>query len=357
MNPKAVLALFLALPLMALGHGGEDHGDGPKNASKPMAPGQGIYFPKEAQFLLGVRTEPIGRRRLEARLMVPGKVVPRTDRYVAIFPPLSGRLLASGDRLPLVGEKVSKGQVLAVVQQSLSAPEMAQLAAERIKAEAAVGQANASMLQARRDLERLRSLSRVVASKEIQKAELAAKVAEQEVSRALRATLGEQVEPPKSLFAVLDSSVLWVEASVFVDDIGRIDEARSALVHVSAYQDRYFPAKLFNLGQTVDEATRAVKAIFDLANPEAKLRPGMFAEVAIGAGDNREMLAVPDAAVVEREGRKVVYVHTGPEEFFAREVVLGERDGPYWAVQQGLQAGDRAVTVGTYELRSAEEGR
>jgi multidrug efflux pump subunit AcrA (membrane-fusion protein) len=69
------------------------------------------------------------------------------------------------------------------------------------------------------------------------------------------------------------------------------------------------------------------------------------------------VLAIPDAAVVEVEGRRRVYVKQGPEEFVARDVVLGARDGEYHAVREGLKEGERVVTRGTYQLRSAAGGR
>lgn len=388
--PRLALLLTLAFtPAPVLAHGGEDHGDQPKAQPAP-AVGDAIYFPKEAQFLLGVRTEPVAIRKIETRLVVPGKVIPRTDKHAQIFPPVAGRVLARNSRLPLVGERVKKGQVLAILEQSLSAPESTQLVTERIKAETAVSQAKAALEQAKRDLERVQSLTGVVAQKEVQRAELAVTVAEQDYERAVRernlysgagpgtggrltqfplvapldgvlveahATVGEQVEPSRALFTVLDASVVWVEANVFADDVASVERAAEALIHVEAYPDRYFPARLFNLSQIVDENTRTVKAIFEVPNGERKLRPGTFASVAIGAGAREETLAVPDAAIVQLEGRRVVYVHTAPEEFVARDVSLGAKDGAYYTLKQGLQEGDRVVTVGTYHLRSAGVGR
>jgi cobalt-zinc-cadmium efflux system membrane fusion protein len=390
MGKLLLSGLILLAPMAAFAHGGEDHGEAPKQAAF-AAPAGVILLPKESQFLLGVRTEPVSRRKLEMRTAVPGRVIPRTDRHAQIFAPVAGRVLSQGGQLPLVGTRVKKGQVLAVLQQSLSASEASGLATGRIQAEAAVGQAQAELEQARRDHERVKSLTGVVAQKEVQQAEVAVQVAEQEYTRAVRerelyagagqggtggklsqfplaspidgvlveanATLGEQVEPSKVLFTVLDSQVVWVEANVFPDDIPRIEEAREALVKVEGYADRWFPAKLFNLGQVVDESTRTVKVIFEVQNDDGRLRPGTFAEVAIGSGGEQESLAVPDAAVVEVEGRKRVYVHVSPEEFVARDVALGARDGEYHAVRQGLKEGERVVTRGTYQLRSAAGGQ
>ncbi len=381
-SPVFFATIFGAAIFAAPARAHDDHAAPVVNAPSG---GQVVYFPKEAQFLLGVRTEQVARRTLESKVTVPGKIVPRTDRYAALFPPVAGRVLAPPGGLPLVGAKVRRGQILATVRQSLSAPESTQLAAERIKADSAVATARATLDQARRDLERVRGLGGAVAQKEVQKAELAVQVAEQDLQRAEReralfstgaaatgplrdfsitapldgvlvqahATVGEQVDTAKVLFTVLDPRVVWVEASVFADDVARVEAARTATLHVEAYEGERFTATLFNLGQVVDESTRTVKVIFEVKNDAGRLRPGTFVEVAIGSGAREDVLVVPDAAVIEAEGRRIVYVHTAPEEFVAREVTLGPREDGFWAVRHGLTAGERVVTVGTYPLRSA----
>jgi cobalt-zinc-cadmium efflux system membrane fusion protein len=378
-RPFAVLALFT---LIGSARAHDEH----LPIVTAPAGGQVVYFPKEAQFLLGVRTEQLAVRTLETRLTVPGKIVPRTDRFAALFPPVAGRVLAPPSGLPLVGARVRKGQVLALVRQSLSAADSAQLAEGRIKADSALAAARATLDQARRDLERVQGLGGAVAEKEVQRAQLTVKLAEQDVERAQRerslfsdspsthtgrlaeypiaapldgvlvqahATVGEQVDTGKVLFTVLDPRVVWVEAAVFADDVARVEAARSATLHAEAYESERFDATLFNLGQIVDEQTRTVKVIFEVKNDAGRLRPGQFVDVSIGAGGKQDVLAVPDAAVVEVEGRRLVYVHAAPEEFVAREVVLGAREDGWWAVKRGLSVGERVVTVGTYQLRSA----
>src|SRR5581483_10851655 len=333
-SPLALaVALTLALAPAARAH--DDHA--PPIVTTPTG-GQIVYFPKEAQFLLDVRTEQVAVHTLETHLQVPGKIVPRTDRYAALFPPVAGRVTAPPGGLPLVGARVRKGQTLALIRQSLSGTESTQLASERIKADAAIATARATLEQARRDLARVQSLGGAVAEKEVQRAELAVKVAVEDLSRAERerslfvgadahtgrlseftitapldgvlvqahASVGEQVDTGKVLFTILDPRVVWVEASVFADDVARVEAARSATLHTEAYDSERFTARLFNLGQLVDESTRTVKVIFEVDNAAGKLRPGMFVEVAIGSGGKQDVLAVPDAAVVEVEGRRLV---------------------------------------------------
>lgn len=381
---RLIIALML-VAAVAWGHGGEIHGATPATSSST---GPGFSVRKETQFLLEIRTARAQVRALEARVVAPGKVIPRTDRYAQVASPVPGLVMVSGSGLPLVGQKVKKGQVLATIQQSLSAAEATELSTGLIQAEAELSRAQAALEQARRDLTRLESLEGVVAEKEVQQARLAVRTAEEELSRArsarevlagarqgqgtarftltspidgvlveARATVGEQVEPSRPLFAVLDAGVVWVEARVYENDVARVEAATGALVHSQAYEGQHFPARLCHVGQVVEEGTRSVRVLFELDNREGRLRPGMFVDVAIGAGGKQEALAVPEAAVVEEEGRTFVFVHTAPELFERREVVLGIRDGEWRGVRRGVKAGERVVVRGVGTLQAARGGR
>jgi cobalt-zinc-cadmium efflux system membrane fusion protein len=371
---------------VAWGHGGEVHESAPATAA--AAAGPGISVPKETQFLLEIRTARAQVRPLEARLVAPGKVIPRTDRYAQVASPVPGMVMASGSGLPLVGQKVKKGQVLATIQQSLSASEATEFSTGLIQAEAEASRAQAALEQARRDLARLESLKGVVAEKEVQQATLAVRTAEEELNRAraarevlagarqgqgtarftltapidgvlveAHATVGEQVEPSRPLFTVLDAAVVWVEARVYENDVARVEAATGALVHSAAYEGQHFPARLYHVGQVVEEGTRSVRVLFELDNREGRMRPGMFVDVAIGAGGRQEVLAVPEAAVVEEEGRSFVFIHTTPEQFERREVVLGIRDGEWREVRRGVKKGERVVVRGVGTLQAARGGR
>jgi cobalt-zinc-cadmium efflux system membrane fusion protein len=172
-----------------------------------------------------------------------------------------------------------------------------------------------------------------------------------------RATVGEQVDPSRPLFTVLDAAVLWVEARVFENDVARVEAATGALVHSQTYEGQHFPARLYHVGQVVDEGTRGIRVLFELDNKEGRLRPGMFVDVAIGAGGRQQQLAVPEAAVVREEGRAFVFVHTAPEVFERREVVPGVRDGEWRAVRQGVKQGERVVVRGVGTLQAVRGGR
>ena len=72
--------------------------------------------------------------------------------------------------------------------------------------------------------------------------------------------------------------------------------------------------------------------------------------------DAEYRLAVPRSALVEDEGRTVVYVQTGGEMFVRRAVELGIVDGLFVEVLSGLRGDERVVSKGAYLVRLAAAG-
>jgi multidrug efflux pump subunit AcrA (membrane-fusion protein) len=63
---------------------------------------------------------------------------------------------------------------------------------------------------------------------------------------------------------------------------------------------------------------------------------------------------IPMSAVLDNEGKKIVYVLLSGEEFQRREVTLGDAYGDKVAVLTGLNKGERVVTQGAYQIRLQE---
>lgn len=374
----SILALFAAT---ARAHGGEDHSAGAATTSSAPAAGGAVFVAKESQFLLGIRTTLASMREVQERMRVPGVVTVPPERNAAIFAPQAGRLIPPAGGFPQLGAKVKKGQLLAVVEAVLSASERADFTAEEATARGEHQTGHARLEAAKLNLERMRALPGIVSKQELEAAEVEVRGAEAAAQAAagrvaafqtnsgasrfelrspiegvladVGASPGEQLEQGTRAFLVVDAAVLTVEAKVNESDLGRLSAGMDAVVSVGAYEGRTFAGKLAAIGQVVDEATRTVKVVFAVDNPEGLLKLGMFADVEIGQGAPVRALSVPEAAVLDVEGRRVVYVHTAPEEFVAHEVALGRRDGGFYEVKQGLEEGDRVVVEGVYSLRNA----
>ncbi|MEK7249745.1 MAG: efflux RND transporter periplasmic adaptor subunit, partial [Bacteroidota bacterium] len=364
------LSMFVVFTFI-FAHEGEDHGA--KVTTKNAALGDTISVTKQAQFLLGILTDVAKTRTINPRLNILGKVVPQTLGKADVYPPISGRVVADGYKIPTIGSRVQKGQIIAVLEQALASPEQSQLVTEKFKADAEYNQAT-------KDLERMKQLEGVVARKEVQQAEIrfeSAKKQKEFYDNVLKGNyrdgtnkflvkapiagvitdaelaIGEQVDVNKKLFTVVNLSTLWIEGQVYEIDLGKIEKSKDAYVSTQSYPDDIFRAKLFALGSVINEATRTVKAIYEVNNSSNRLKVGMLADVGVSLGAPVRTLAIPAEAMMDIRGKNVVFVHVAPEKFVAREVVPGAKDGKLIAVKRGLSEGERVVTVGNYQLKSS----
>jgi multidrug efflux pump subunit AcrA (membrane-fusion protein) len=109
--------------------------------------------------------------------------------------------------------------------------------------------------------------------------------------------------------------------------------------------------RLVNIGSIVDPATRTVSVVYEMPNPEGLFRVGMFANVYLETRTAREVVAIPEGAIVMDTGRPTAYVLIDGENFQRRELVVGLRDNGFVEVKSGVTEGERVVTKGAYAIK------
>jgi HlyD family secretion protein len=186
-----------------------------------------------------------------------------------------------------------------------------------------------------------------------------------------------------TLFRVADLSRMQVRANVDEVDVGQVTAGQAAEVSVESYPGRVFAGTVRKIEPlaVVEQNVTMFPVIVRLDNPEGVLKPGMNAEVTLQVASREDVVAVPNAAVVDvRQARAtatalgveppafgggpragaaggrpgVVFVQ-GPGGIEARRVGLGLTDWEYTEVLDGLQAGDRVVLVSVAELQRRQQ--
>jgi RND family efflux transporter MFP subunit len=165
---------------------------------------------------------------------------------------------------------------------------------------------------------------------------------------------GEHAQPGEALFEIVDLDTVWIEAPVFERDLARLQQGRPAIFSTAAYPETEFKGRLIDVGAVIDDHTRTASAIFEVPNPSRKLRIGMQANVRLDAAESVQAVLIPKEAVLDNEGRKIVYVLLSGEEFQRVEVTVGSEYGGKVAILSGLTAGQRVVTQGAYQLKLQE---
>jgi RND family efflux transporter MFP subunit len=356
-----------------------------KNAEFPPAP-EGVSFLKEQQWKVLSRMEPVRRRQLSERIRLPGVVASRPNSRAAVSSPLQGRLLAApGKSMPGLGDRVEAGQVLAWVQ-----PPFSELASRLVEAEANEIKARLTLEHAQLTLERMKKLvaENGRPERDLKEAEFAVRSAQADyqAAQALRAAymnagasfvgeqfavelkspisgvvtqvsavVGEYVSSERALFAILDTSRVWIEVRVPESDLHRLSEAVGALYESPAEKGRFLPigGDVVFHGLSVDAASRTVPIVYQVENPESRLKIGMTLSVQLETKRVEDAIAVPASAVVDEDGKPIAFVQLSGETFAKRELKLGLRDGSWVQVIDGLSDGDRVVTKEAYAIRLA----
>ena len=167
-------------------------------------------------------------------------------------------------------------------------------------------------------------------------------------------SLGEQVQPGEGIVEISNLDTVWIEAPIFERDLNHLGGNVIATFTTTAYPGQEFRGAVVDTGAVIDEQTRAATVVFQVPNDGRALRIGMQANVRLDAGESVTAMMIPKEAVLDNEGKKIVYVLLSGEEFQRREVVLGDEYGDRVAVLSGLQRGERVVTQGAYQIRLQE---
>jgi RND family efflux transporter MFP subunit len=135
-----------------------------------------------------------------------------------------------------------------------------------------------------------------------------------------------------------------VRISVGVPEVDAplIDPGDPAEVRLQALDGRVFPARVSRLSWALDPSTRTLRAEIDLENPDGRLRPGLYAYVAILADERTAAPSLPASAVL-RDGGKAYCVVVSGGQAHRREVVTGLADGRRVEVLSGLEGGEAVV--------------
>jgi len=163
------------------------------------------------------------------------------------------------------------------------------------------------------------------------------------------ATVGASVGTDANLFKIIDLSRVWIDADVFEKDLPRVRTGQEVKLRVTAFPESTFSGKVILINSVVDPDTRTVKVRTEVANPDGRLKPDMFANVQIVTDVNRAAISIPQSAVLDDEGKSIVFVAEG-DGYKKRQVQPGIQNNGRVEVVDGLTPGDKVVVKGNYLL-------
>lgn len=370
----AVIAMVAAPVFLAVtssAHADEGHGAADKKDVTAYAPGGavengrsqrladgGIFMPKSAQRQLGIRTLVGEVRELAQSIELNGRVIADPNAGGHVQSSQSGRIDPGPRGLPTLGQKVTKGEVLAYVKPVANAIEVGNQRAQ-------LAEFTAQLALTEKKLKRLEALEGSVPQKEIdatraeltsfaeRKAAVGGSLSNREaltapgsgIISAASAVAGQVVEAREVLFEIVDPQRLMVEAlaydPIILADIG---SASGVLPGGGAV-----PLDFVGGAQQLRE--QALPLLFRIQPPSPPLAVGQPLKVVAQTKHTIKGVAMPLAALTRNTaGDTVLWVHVGAETFSPRKVRYQALDAANVAVTEGVAAGDRVVTQGASAL-------
>jgi membrane fusion protein (multidrug efflux system) len=166
---------------------------------------------------------------------------------------------------------------------------------------------------------------------------------------------GQFVAPGTPLVSLQSLDPVYVEFSISERSLSRLNPGDLVSVTVDAWDGESFQGEINAIEPSVQVSTRTVAIQATLANPEEKLRPGMFAHVDIAVGAPQQSVVIPQTAVrYSPYGNTVFVVKRDGENLTVEQrfVTTGQRRGDLIAVIDGLEPGEDIASSGLLKLQN-----
>lgn len=290
-----------------------------------------------------------------------GKVAADNNKMAHVYPITGG--IVSEIKVEL-GDYVNEGQLLAVIKSSEVADFQRQLVDARSDVALAeknlqvandlyAGKLNSEkdLLAARQELEKAHSeLTRINEVYAIYKLKsgseyhITAPISGFIINKDITQNEELRTDRTEEVFAIAQINDVWVLANVNESNISKVALGYEADVQTLSYPDKIFKGKVDKIFNVIDPATKAMKILIRIGNPDLLLKPEMNATVILRFSENTRMVAVPAGAVLFDKNKNWVMVYKDRSHIETRNVevhrVLG---GKAW-ISSGLQAGERVIS-------------
>ena len=360
---RVVLTLALLCPLTGFSHEGHEHAADATPAAMPVdaprrLPDGRIQVAKASQHLWQLRTQVLREHEVSAGVELAGRVVADPSAGGRVQAGFDGTVEAGPRGLPLPGQAVKAGEVLAWLRPSLPPLERSARLAERADVETRLGIARQRAARlarlegsvAQKDIDAARAeadglarqftaLGTAVEGREALRAPVAGIVA------AARVVTGQRVEAGAELFEVLRPDRLMVEALAYDPALlSTLDQARGDA------GGTVLSLRFAGGGRSLREGTLPLLFRVEGAPPLAVGQPvKVFANLRGPAG---KALVLPREALSGTGDEVSVWVHEAPERFAPRRVRVAALDAGRVRVVSGVSAGERVVVQGAQLLGS-----
>jgi len=172
--------------------------------------------------------------------------------------------------------------------------------------------------------------------------------------------LGQYLAAGNPIVQLQSLDPIYVNFGVPQGEALRVKIGQQVEVSASDNPGLSFKGKVTAIDSVIDESTRNIRVQATLANPNGKLRPGMFVDAALNSGGSQSFISLPASAISYAPFGDSVYVATDLKDPNGKTyrgvrqqfVKVDRSRGDQVAIASGLNPGDEVVTSGTFRLRN-----
>ena len=176
--------------------------------------------------------------------------------------------------------------------------------------------------------------------------------------------LGEFLHEGDAIVSLQALDPIFVNFLLPQQELAKMRLGLTVRVATDALPGEVIEGTITAINPQVDAATRNIRIQATVANSREKLRPGMFAEVAVVLSDRNEVLAIPATSVLyapygdsvfvveEKKSEKTGEPVKTVRQQFAR---LGEKQGDFVSVVSGVKENESVVSTGVFKLRNGQD--
>ncbi len=170
--------------------------------------------------------------------------------------------------------------------------------------------------------------------------------------------LGEFLAPGSHIVPLEALDPIYVDYALPERNFAALHVGQTVMIEVQAYPEQGFQGRIQALNPGIDPGTRSIKIRAVVENPDARLRPGMFARVRTQLPQRQGLLTLPQTAITYNPYGDSVFVienDDGRLRVQRRQIKTGEvREGRV-DVMKGLKLGEQVVSAGHVKLRNGQQ--
>ena len=153
------------------------------------------------------------------------------------------------------------------------------------------------------------------------------------------------------ILLIQDLSTVKIKVAVGEKELGEIKRGQKVKIKVDAYSDRIFTGKVLKIGSFVEPSSRTTEIEIKVKNSDYLLKSGMFVRAEIITKEKKDVLLIPDEALLEDGDKETVFV-VDNNRAYIKEVETGLKDSEKTEILEGLKEWEQVVITGAYRLKN-----